>query len=82
MRGVLKTTFSTETEENTSSERFWCGFGYLLGSFGFTLVAKWGSRDVFLEVEILIAKKVKRNLAAIGSNWQDLAEIRAPGTKE
>ena len=82
IRGVLKTTFSTETGKHTISERFWCGFGYLLGLFGVTLVAKWDSGDVFLEVEILMAKKVKTELPGLGSNLQHLAGIWVPGPKE
>ena len=72
MREVLKTTFSTETGKNTISERFWCGFGYLLGSFGVTLVAKWGSRGASLRGRNFDGKK---GCEEVGRTWRQLAAI-------
>ena len=43
------------------------------GHFGVTLVAKWDLRAVFLEIQILMTKKVARELAGVGRTWQDLA---------
>ncbi len=55
---------------------FWVPFRILLAS-------SWSPigipEAVLLEVEILMAKRVKKKLAAIGSTWQDLAEIWVPG---
>ena len=72
MRGVLKTTFSTETEKNTISERLWCGFGYLLGPFEVILVAEWGSRGASFRGRNFGGK---RGQEGVGSTWQDLAGI-------
>ena len=71
MREVLKITFSTEPEQNTISEGFWGGFGYLLGPFGFTLVAKWGSRGASLRGRNYDGKKGREE---VGGNWQQWAK--------
>ena len=39
----------------------------------------WTPEPLLLEVEILIAKKVKTRSAGLGRTWQDLAEIWVPG---
>ena len=72
MGAVLEITFSTETEKNTISNRFWCGFGYLLGPFGVILVAKWGSRGASLRGRNFDGKKGREE---VGGNWQQLPAI-------
>ena len=79
MRGVLKTTFWTEAEQNTFSERFWSGFGYLLDPFGFILVGKWGSRGASFRGRNFDGEK---DQAEAGGNERHLAEIWVPGPKE
>ena len=49
--------------------------GTFWGPFEVALVAKWGSRAVVLEVEILMTKKVVRELATLGGTWQHLARL-------